>query len=560
MKRSNVQNMQITNLKVSEPKRVGSRKVKAVISFEPRTSAFDTGNERTGKNEFRGFFTLFWISLFLLTVQGYISSYERHGYPLSLAFASMFSRHALTLAISDAVLVGTTGLSVLFVKALQKRWIRYYYTGIIIQHGFQTLMLATAVTWTFNRQWPWVQSGFFTLHSLVMVMKVHSYCAVNGYLSDVYFKLESAEKQLRAAADEVAGNYDAALVQARANQLPSPPLADFTENFTGMHTPDSIATDSVSVNGSTPHQAFLDAPSATALRNRLLQHANGIANTPVQLVEEDEKRKPFEHPLLHHSDPKISQLAAKITEYESELTSSGPVKHVRWPENVSLADFADYQLIPTLVYELAFPRTDRIRPLYVAEKTVATMGTFALLYTVTDQMIMPLIPAPGSSQPFWRSLLDLALPFMLAYLLLFYIMFECICNGFAELSRFADRQFYEDFWNSTSQDEFARKWNRPVHLFLLRHVYASTMAEYKLSKHGATLVTFLLSACVHELVMIVVTKKIRMYLFGMQMAQIPLIALGRIPAIKRNKILGNIVFWFGLMAGFPLLCVGYCTY
>ena len=39
---------------------------------------------------------------------------------------------------------------------------------------------------------------------------------------------------------------------------------------------------------------------------------------------------------------------------------------------------------------------------------------------------------------------------------------ECICNGFAELSRFADRQFYEDFWNSTSQDEFARKWNRCV--------------------------------------------------------------------------------------------------
>ena len=67
--------------------------------------------------------------LFLLTVQGYVASYERHGYPLSLAFASMFSRHALTLAISDAVLVGSTGLSVLFVKALQKRWIRYYYTG-----------------------------------------------------------------------------------------------------------------------------------------------------------------------------------------------------------------------------------------------------------------------------------------------------------------------------------------------------------------------------------------------------------------------------------------------
>ncbi|KAG8824912.1 hypothetical protein FRC19_000844 [Serendipita sp. 401] len=60
--------------------------------------------------------------------------------------------------------------------------------------------------------------------------------------------------------------------------------------------------------------------------------------------------------------------------------------------------------------------------------------------------------------------------------------------------------------------------------------------------------------------MAVVTKKIRPYLFVLQMSQIPLIALGRVPFIKRNKILGNTVFWVGLMAGFPLLCVAYCAY
>lgn len=102
---------------------------------------------------------------------------------------------------------------------------------------------------------------------------------------------------------------------------------------------------------------------------------------------------------------------------------------------------------------------------------------------------------------------------------------ECICNGFAELSRFSDRKFYEDWvsslfcifdiilfllqWNSTSWDEFARKWNRPVHTFLLRHVYESTITSYRLSKKSAMFVTFLLSAAVHELVMAVVTKKIR---------------------------------------------------
>lgn len=52
----------------------------------------------------------------------------------------------------------------------------------------------------------------------------------------------------------------------------------------------------------------------------------------------------------------------------------------------------------------------------------------------------------------------------------------------------------------------------------------------------------------------------RMYLFMLQLIQIPMIAIGRIPAIKRNKLMGNIVFWLGLYAGFPLLCVAYVAH
>ena len=42
-----------------------------------------------------------------------------------------------------------------------------------------------------------------------------------------------------------------------------------------------------------------------------------------------------------------------------------------------------------------------------------------------------------------------------------------------------------------------------------------------------------------------------MYLFTMQLIQIPLTAVGRTPVIKRNNRLGNMVFWLGLYAGFP---------
>jgi sterol O-acyltransferase len=48
--------------------------------------------------------------------------------------------------------------------------------------------------------------------------------------------------------------------------------------------------------------------------------------------------------------------------------------------------------------------------MYIFEKTVATFGTFTLLYTITEHYIIPLTPT--SEQSFWRSMLDLALPFM----------------------------------------------------------------------------------------------------------------------------------------------------
>ena len=48
-----------------------------------------------------------------------------------------------------------------------------------------------------------------------------------------------------------------------------------------------------------------------------------------------------------------------------------------------------------------------------------------------------------------------------------------------------------------------------VHVFLLKHVYSSSLGYKGMNKGTATFLTFLLSSCVHELVMAIVTKKIR---------------------------------------------------
>ena len=55
--------------------------------------------------------------------------------------------------------------------------------------------------------------------------------------------------------------------------------------------------------------------------------------------------------------------------------------------------------------------------------------------------------------------------------------------------------------SSNSFDEFARKWNKPVHEFLLRHIYLESIKTYKMSKRNATLLTFLFSSIIHEFFM-----------------------------------------------------------
>ena len=43
--------------------------------------------------------------------------------------------------------------------------------------------------------------------------------------------------------------------------------------------------------------------------------------------------------------------------------------------------------------------------------------------------------------------------FITLYLLAFYVIFECVLNVFAEVTRFADRGFYDAWWNSTTWDQ-----------------------------------------------------------------------------------------------------------
>ncbi|KAI7851655.1 MBOAT, membrane-bound O-acyltransferase family-domain-containing protein [Circinella umbellata] len=431
------------------------------LLFKARMTKFDISNPETSSDTFRGFYTLFWIVMAIYIIQSAIRCYEQEGVILSLGFFRLFSKDGLTLLISDMTMVTTTITSVLFSKLLIWGVIPYEPLGALLQHVCQTVFLFLNIYWIFRRDWPWVQSGFFTLHTIVMMMKMHSYTSLNGELSIKYRRLKYLKE----------------------------------------HVPKWIA-----------------------------EHK-----------EENEK-----------TSQKLDELEHEMSFLEDELVHG----NTRFPDNVTIWNYLDYLLVPTLVYSLEYPRTERIRPWYVLEKSLATLGSFLLLYVTTERYILPKLYDSDMSD--LRVIVELLFPFMINYLFIFYIIFECILNAFAELSRFADRNFYDDWWNSISYDEFARKWNRPVHQWLLRHVYAQSMEQYKLSKFNATFVTFLFSSCLHELVLVICTRRIRMYLFVMQMLQLPLIVLGQQSFIKKHSTTGNILWWLGMFIGLPLLAILYC--
>ncbi|GAA5838863.1 hypothetical protein JCM11251_003722 [Rhodosporidiobolus azoricus] len=570
-------------------KGVDASKIKTLRSrrthFAPRLSHFDRHNTSSAQDPFRGFWTLFWITIALGGVRTGYRHFQLTGMPFGTTFGSMISEDGWALAASDGVMVAATLLCVPYAKLLVSGWIRYHWTGLIIQHVGQTTFLALAVRWTFHRHWPWVQSGFMTLHALSMIMKVHSYCATIGEMSERHRRLQKDEVRILSLLDSHGGRAkaesDARAAWERA--CAEAPSLSTTPSSASLDLSAAPSSSSSALSHPPSHTSNTSSEDETQVHAKLRQRLNRSPSRIRPSAPSSQGHfKPNKHDVPHegpetltwHPNLEVSKLAVKICEANEFLSSvppgeegeghgRGPLekakKGVKFPDNVTWGNFIDYLLVPTLVYELEYPRTKTIRPLYLLEKVTATFGTFSLLVLIVEHYVLPVNTGAGDAS-FVSNLLDLALPFTLCYILIFFIIFECILNFFAEITYFSDRAFYSDWWNSTSFDEFSRKWNRPVHTFLLRHVYASSISAYRLSKFSAAFITFLLSACVHELVMAVVTKKIRLYLFAMQMAQLPLIMLGRAPIFRKNPALGNLFFWLGLLSGFPLLAVCYIRF
>ena len=464
------------------------------INYTPRVSHFDPNSEY---RDFRGFFVLFWIGLTILVVTTAARNIKETGYPLRVQVYSLMSRNVLSLALSDGAMVGSTALSLPLQKLCRRSTglMQWRKAGVWIQSIYQLLWLALWVEVPFLLNWTWTAQVFFELHTLTLLMKMHSYAFYNGHLSETERRLHSLDSPGKSI------NFDEAV------KYPSSP----------PRTNDNYSNEIL-----TP---------GTQERN----HRIGLLRTSLA----------------------------------TELTS--PLGQVTFPQNLTLANYVDYTLCPTVCYELEYPRTESINFMQLFYKTSAVFGCIFLMTIISEEFITPVLASsalrlhPNTTHPFspTPTLADQALilaetislllfPFMITFLLVFLVIWEYLLGAFAEITCFADRHFYSDWWNSSDWLEFSREWNIPVYHFLRRHVYFSSRTYF--SNGVAMAITFLVSSLGHELIMGCITKKLRGYGFVAMMLQLPIVAVQRSKLIRGRWVFNNAAFWFSMILGLSAMC------
>jgi len=229
-----------------------------------------------------------------------------------------------------------------------------------------------------------------------------------------------------------------------------------------------------------------------------------------------------------------------------------------YPNNVTISDILRFIAFPTLCYQTTYPRTDKIRPKWLLKRFTELFLTVVVQLILFQQFMLPVLQSvDASADPLTISkyVLDLSVPSLGCWLLMFYGLFHLWLNILAELTYFGDRQFYRAWWNATRLDEYWRNWNMPVHAWLVRHCFMPCM-NAGISKNVAMFIVFFISAVFHEWLVSVPCHTTKVWAFLGMLGQVPLIALTNfLHKMNRGSQVGNFIFWISFCIVGQPLCI-----
>ncbi|KAI3906459.1 hypothetical protein MKX01_029074 [Papaver californicum] len=216
---------------------------------------------------------------------------------------------------------------------------------------------------------------------------------------------------------------------------------------------------------------------------------------------------------------------------------------------VSFNSLVYFMVAPTLCYQTSYPRTESIRKRWVTRQLIKLVIFTGVMGFIIEQYINPIVqnsehPLKGNLLNAVERVLKLSVPTLYVWLCMFYCFFHLWLNILAELLCFGDREFYKDWWNAKTAEEYWRMWNMPVHKWMVRHIYFPCL-RHKIPKGVAIVIAFFVSAVFHELCIGVPCHMIKFWAFMGIMLQVPLCILTNFLQNKfRNTMVGNMIFWF----------------
>jgi sterol O-acyltransferase len=106
------------------------------LVFTRKFSAFDRQNEDAANSPFHGFYTLFWLAVFLFIIRIAAENWKKSGNPLGTneIMRSMFRRDVIVLLLSDGIMCGLTGVSWVLQRLVFAGYLNWDRSGWIIQN------------------------------------------------------------------------------------------------------------------------------------------------------------------------------------------------------------------------------------------------------------------------------------------------------------------------------------------------------------------------------------------------------------------------------------------
>jgi sterol O-acyltransferase len=122
------------------------------VAYESRVSHFDPQSQH---RDFRGFFALFWIGLFIMVLTTGLRNLKDTGKILRTSTFELFAEAPLELGLVDLMMSLSTGICVPLQKVYESGSLRWDSSGHLLQHLVQAIWLGIWVYLPFYLQWQW---------------------------------------------------------------------------------------------------------------------------------------------------------------------------------------------------------------------------------------------------------------------------------------------------------------------------------------------------------------------------------------------------------------------